>query len=787
MEECCLQIRLDEIDLGLTLSIYPEGNSDFRVIDTLEADEFSESLHQILEGNTYEYDFNQSSYQLKADVPGIVIPSKIRPKEHTSSGRIVPNIYVGTLTLEIIDTENNIPIDTLNLEVLATKFNKEIDKSYRENYRFMLESITDKCSELLMQINTPIYQTFEIDFNRDKGTVYQRFCFVQSIIHNPIFTESVERIISNPKTNWEEEAESTDIRKIGRINNHLLRQIISTNNRMELPSNHAMRKHGINSIPMRIDNFRKIENIDTAENRFIKHVLEVFKRFCEECLAVFKKYRMTKPTDEAVYLINKLETHLKHPFFKNINPPTSLKLNSPVLQKKSGYREILNRWLQFDFASKLIWKGGDDVYKAGKKDIATLYEYWLFFTLYDLIKEKFEIDSVSFDGKTYKHLIEPTKDGLNVMLKSGKHTALEGTYTKRNRDLSIKFSYNRTFRGGVNYQDKRSGSWTAPLRPDYTLSIWPKIFSEENAEKNESIVHIHFDAKYKIDDFYRTVQPDLEGTELERTLDQTEIDERKGSYKNVDLLKMHAYKDAIRRSGGAYILYPGATNETFRGFHEIIPGLGAFPVNPSPNNADIKELSDFIDRVINHLLDRTSQREKLSDETYHIFKESKYDYNVVHERIPEYIDKEKVFADEVSVLIGFYKNEEHLEWILKHNLYNFRTGTDRGSLSLSEMRLNAKYLILHGKNELETDQIFKLTAKGPRIFSRNDLLKNGYPEPKGELYVVFQLERDASEDFEKIRIDLRELPQFMTYRNSAKPFSATLSEVLKSKTTRESQ
>ena len=32
---------------------------------------------------------------------------------------------------------------------------------------------------------------------------------------------------------------------------------------------------------------------------------------------------------------------------------------------------------------------------------------------------------------------------------------------------------------------------------------------------------------------------------------------RKGIYKNADLLKMHAYKDAIRRTGGAYVLYPG--------------------------------------------------------------------------------------------------------------------------------------------------------------------------------------------------------------------------------------
>jgi len=97
------------------------------------------------------------------------------------------------------------------------------------------------------------------------------------------------------------------------------------------------------------------------------------------------------------------------------------------------------------------------------------------------------------------------------------------------------------------------------------------------------------------------------------------------------------------------------------------------------------------------------------------------------------------------------------------------------------MHLQTKYLILHGKDELETDKIFKLSAKGPRIFSKNDLLRKDYPKPKGELYVVFELEKDASDDFEKIKINLRGLPRFETYRNSGRPFSATLSEVLKAK------
>src|SRR5690554_8120668 len=101
MEEYCLHIPLSEIEPGLALSIYPEGNSVFRVIDPLDASEFSESEYQIIEGNSYEYHFSRAGFQLKASIPGIAIPSK----RHASSGRVVPNIYVGTLTFDIVDSE----------------------------------------------------------------------------------------------------------------------------------------------------------------------------------------------------------------------------------------------------------------------------------------------------------------------------------------------------------------------------------------------------------------------------------------------------------------------------------------------------------------------------------------------------------------------------------------------------------------------------------------------------------------------------------------------------------
>ena len=104
MQKEFLEIPLNHIESGLVLTIYPEGNSEIREIDDLVAKEFSESKYQILEGNTYEYYFNKGNYQLSASILGIVIPSK----KHTTSGRIVPNIYVGTLALDIINISRNL-------------------------------------------------------------------------------------------------------------------------------------------------------------------------------------------------------------------------------------------------------------------------------------------------------------------------------------------------------------------------------------------------------------------------------------------------------------------------------------------------------------------------------------------------------------------------------------------------------------------------------------------------------------------------------------------------------
>ena len=315
------------------------------------------------------------------------------------------------------------------------------------------------------------------------------FCFVKSIIDTEDFEVAIHQIVKAPVTTWTSKTVHKDVRGLKKLNSRDIRNLIHSQNRVKLPTNNHLRSYGIDSIALKIPTSIKEETTDTPENRFIKYVLESFLCFCEEIQLKSKKN--SRLFLEAQLIANKLESFLQHNLFKEISKLTTIKLNSPVLQKKSGYREVLKVWLMFDLAAKLIWEGGEDVYSAGSKNIAKLYEYWLFFKLIDAIKETFKINS-----EEYKKLINITEDTLGLQLKEGKQIALNGTYLSKERELSIQFSYNKSFSG--NKERTKEGSWTLRMDPDYTLSIWPKELNEKEAEKQEQIVHIHFDAKYKV-------------------------------------------------------------------------------------------------------------------------------------------------------------------------------------------------------------------------------------------------------------------------------------------------
>lgn len=758
-----IEIDLSHIDEGLQLLIDAKEIGDIE-IDTENLYEH-EPKYQLKEGNFYDFEFYHTSdnlaknYRLNCiDQPNIVTNRK--RKEHL--GILAPNIFVGTLTLQISHIEKPQHKWDLKLEVQSKK------TSYRQDYQYMLNDITSKCTDLIIQANSPVSHSFETDYNADNKTLYQRFAFISAMVNSPEFEEAIQRIITSPTTNWTEEAEVTDVRKIKRFKNSELKSLINSDNRLRLSNSHPLSKKGIKSVATKIETYRKFESVDTSENRFIKHALETFLKFCMDISN--HPNAGVRLKEEADVVSEKLETHLQHDLFKEVSRPTTLKLNSPTLQKKEGYREVLNVWLKFDLAAKLIWNGGNEVYSGGKKDIATLYEYWLFFKLLDVIQSIFEIES-----KEIEKLIIPTNDNLSLQLKQGKVTALIGTYTKANRDLNVRFNYNRSFKGGTDDISK-TGSWTTTLRPDYTLSIWPTKLNENEAEATEQIVHIHFDAKYKV----ANIKQILGEEKSDESLDDEKIDNLKGIYKNADLLKMHAYKDAIRRTSGAYVLYPGEIEKSIRGFHEILPGLGAFPIKPVESTNETVHLENFIKEVLKHFLNRASQREKIANKQFEVYKNDKP--HEINERFPEYLEGKKLLPDETYVLIGFYNSEAQYNWI-KKGQYNFRLGSGRGSLAIDLNVISAKYILLHSYDDKSSGDLWKIVSHGPKIYSRKDLERKGYPKAQKEShyernYLVFDIEKVRESEFDHMTWDFTQLEGYEGGRKSGYPITATLSELM---------
>src|SRR5699024_282351 len=113
------------------------------------------------------------------------------------------------------------------------------------------------------------------------------------------FTEAVHRIVTAPVTRWTEISESKDIRRVKRFSNANIKELASGTRRTPLPKNHYLRTRGITTLPERIITSRKTDSVDTPENRFIKHVLEVFLKFCTDINRKAKEFDHQKTKNES--------------------------------------------------------------------------------------------------------------------------------------------------------------------------------------------------------------------------------------------------------------------------------------------------------------------------------------------------------------------------------------------------------------------------------------------------------------------------------------------------------
>lgn len=267
------------------------------------------------------------------------------------------------------------------------------------------------------------------------------------------------------------------------------------------------------------------------------------------------------------------------------------------------------------------------------------------------------------------------------------------------------------------------------MRPDYSILIAPDTTYGEPDE-----VWIHFDAKYRVDNITGLFGDDPATEEgVKKLLDEEQSAEAKQASRRADLLKMHAYRDAIRRSAGAYVIYPGTERELLPRFHELLPGLGAFALRPTRDGqgTGLEGLMEFIDDVLTHVATQTTQHERMR---YWLSKSVSGDYDVPpHPAVP-FLSKPPA---DTLVLLGYVRSPEHLRWIHEHRLYNMRTGGRRGSVLPGSEILSAELVVLYGPH-MKTAEVWKVGGTS-LVLSESEMRELGYPDPRGR-YVCIPLD-----------------------------------------------
>lgn len=554
---------------------------------------------------------------------------------------------------------------------------------------------------------------FELDDTRDAVTLYQRFTFLRALFESESFQGALHEITRRPHTAWETTSEMVRPGAGVRASSHVLRQFAKSGPRSAWPGG------AIASVPSRLERRRTEATHDTAPNRFVKFALEHWCQILGDIDRGLDKAQATpakaRGRREIATVMQQLGEVLHQDMFSEIGPLARFPADDQVLQKREGYRDIFKAYVETEFAARLSWQSSADDYGAGQRDVATLYEYWAFIQLSQVVAD--------LVGKTFdlSPLVQSRSDGLTVGIRTGVETVLVGEVERFDRRMKVELCFNRTFQRSKG----RTGSWTRPMRPDYSLLISP---AEGESATFEPIT-LHFDAKYRVDFVKEIFGSDDDPMDVDAEQAATSI-ERGGPLRS-DLLKMHAYRDAIHRTAGAYVLYPGGDGEgsglQYPEYHELLPGLGAFALRPTDTGgvSGAPALRRFISDVLDHVATRLTRHERGRYWLEDAYGRSQRD-GLVNMLAPP--------PPETSVLLGFVKSREHWEWIQERKAYNVRAEGRSGGVRADAPLLQSQLLLLYCPANQHVS-LARIVSNAEEV-SMIGMAAMKYPDPRGAYWCV---------------------------------------------------
>lgn len=176
-----------------------------------------------------------------------------------------------------------------------------------------------------------------------------------------------------------------------------------------------------------------------------------------------------------------------------------------------------------------------------------------------------------------------------------------------------------------------------------------------------------------------------------------------------------------------------SSNAKLKGFHEILPGLGAFGVSPDENGAaqGLQSLELFLDEVLAHLGNRTTAQERVS---YHVAES----YLMKDDPVPcgpLVLAEQSGMSDtgralppaEHHVLVAWYDTAAQLAWTLNEGIANVRLGKRDGTWHIPPELSSACHVLLRTHDYAVAPGLLKLKTPGYKVFTADDLKARGYP------------------------------------------------------------
>lgn len=631
-------------------------------------------------------------------------------------GRMLPRQHVGRIGVRVCG-------EGAEGHAVVSVEPKKLEAS--TEYRQMLTDIAEVATEAVLQGFAPATIALEHHAAQRPQLLYQQFAFLHARLMGG-GERDLALVLNRPHRAWVDHEEQHLPGTPMRGGSRNMRALTRPGPRVRAPI-----WNGIASLPARLAVSRTEETLDTEPNRFVAFAL---RRWRELALNVHTlltaQAQVTGPIsrglDAASEVIAVIDRTLSAPMFRSIGRLDSFPTGNQVLQKRAGYREVLRTFVLTEMGAQLALDWDlDDAFAASQRNVATLYEYWTFL---QLAKSVGRVCGADLSPLVMEH----SSDGMSIGFPRGRGSRLTWVLAGRGRNLTADLYFNREFLASA----RPDSSWTRAMRPDCSLRLRPDGLGRE-IDADDLAVWLHFDAKYRVEFIEEQFAPpdDHDGARAA----EAEVVERLARSKREDLLKMHAYRDAIRRSAGAYVLYPGDKQHSpFMEHHEVLPGLGAFPLRPGATGpVGTAGLDQFLAQVIDHVADRATQHER-----------SRFWRTVIHRGIPPHSDKDRrlpaltVPPSDAPVMCGYLKGRAHRRWVDHNGLYNVRAGDRRGSVAADADILRAYDIVLFGWGLRPS-----LWARAGAWFvqSQDEMLRLGYPNPLGRVYLCCSVERRADE------------------------------------------